>query len=61
MIRAGYQADVVVLDRDLLGAHPDFIPHTAVLTTIVGGDVVWNAGSSSAISDVGAGKVPGTR
>jgi predicted amidohydrolase YtcJ len=50
MLRAGYEADVVILDKDLLGVHPDFVPRAAVMTTIVGGDVVYNAGSARVIA-----------
>jgi predicted amidohydrolase YtcJ len=50
MLRSGYQADVVILDKDLLGVHPDFVPRAAVMTTIVGGDVVYNAGSARAVA-----------
>jgi predicted amidohydrolase YtcJ len=46
----GMSADVVVLDHDLLGAHPDVIPHTGVMATIVGGEVVYQAGEARVIA-----------
>jgi predicted amidohydrolase YtcJ len=59
----GYQGDVVVLDRDLLGSHPDFIPKAAVMATILGGEVVYDAigGSQTEIAPVEAGRVPAAR
>ncbi len=42
-ISPGYAADLIVLDRDILAIDPELIDETRVLTTIVGGDVVFEA------------------
>lgn len=42
-ISPGYAADLIVLDRDILTIDPELIDETRVLTTIVGGDVVYEA------------------
>jgi predicted amidohydrolase YtcJ len=60
-IRPGFAGDVVVLDRDLLSSHPGFIPQTAVMATVVAGEVVWDAGSPRDLSPVAPGNVPGAR
>jgi predicted amidohydrolase YtcJ len=39
----GYDADLVVLDRDLMHVSPDEILQTKVLRTVVGGKTVWKA------------------
>jgi len=39
-IRAGLQADLVILDRDLLGEGPSAIVGTGVVATVIGGRVV---------------------
>jgi predicted amidohydrolase YtcJ len=55
----GYQADVVVLDHDLLGAHPDFIRHARALATIVAGEVVYEDEGGNEVQALPAGAVPG--
>jgi predicted amidohydrolase YtcJ len=42
-LRLGMKADLVILDRDLLTIPPETIDQTAVVTTIVGGKVVYRA------------------
>lgn len=42
-IRAGLQADLVILDRDLLAEGPSAIVGTGVLATVIGGRVVHRA------------------
>jgi predicted amidohydrolase YtcJ len=44
MIKPGYLADIVVVDRDLLTITEDQIMKTKVDYTIVGGKVVYNSG-----------------
>ena len=39
----GFAGDVVVLDHDLETCHPDRIPQTTVMATVVGGEVVYQA------------------
>jgi predicted amidohydrolase YtcJ len=44
MIKSGYLADVVILDRDLLTIPEDQIMKTKINYTIVGGKIVYNSG-----------------
>lgn len=46
MIKTGYLADIVIVDRDLLTIHENEIMKTKVDCTIVGGRVVHTSGSS---------------
>ncbi|MCB9848245.1 MAG: amidohydrolase [Phycisphaeraceae bacterium] len=39
-LKPGYDADFIILDRDILNIPIDQIPETTVTTTIVGGDIV---------------------
>jgi predicted amidohydrolase YtcJ len=41
-IAPGYLADLVVLDRDLTAIPPEAIERARVLTTVVGGKVVYS-------------------
>ena len=41
---AGHDADVVILDRDLLDGGPSAVPGTRIVATICGGRVVYRAG-----------------
>ncbi len=41
-IAPGYDADLTIFSRNPLVGEPREILHTAVLMTIVGGEVVWN-------------------
>jgi len=43
MIKVGMLADLVLLDRDLTKIAPESIPDTRILTTIVGGKIVYSA------------------
>lgn len=43
-IRPGYLADLAVLSQDIFTAPPPAVPGTTSLLTLVGGDVVWDAG-----------------
>ena len=43
MIKVGMLADLVLLDRDLTNIAPDTIADSRVLTTIVGGKIVFTA------------------
>ncbi|TRO55374.1 amidohydrolase, partial [Candidatus Bathyarchaeota archaeon] len=42
-IESGKLADLVILDRDLLSVPSDEIDQVKVLTTIVGGKIIYNA------------------
>jgi predicted amidohydrolase YtcJ len=46
----GYAADVVVLDQDIESCHPDLLPKTAVMATVVGGEVVYQATGRQVLS-----------
>lgn len=41
MIRTGYAADFIIIDRDVLAIDPDEIAETQVLLTVMGGKVVY--------------------
>jgi predicted amidohydrolase YtcJ len=41
MIRTGYLADFIIIDRDILEIDPDEIAQTQVLLTVLGGEVVY--------------------
>ncbi|HEV7671572.1 MAG TPA: amidohydrolase [Thermoanaerobaculia bacterium] len=43
-IRPGYLADLAVLSQDIFTIPPPAVPGTTSLLTLVGGDVVWDAG-----------------
>ena len=43
----GFAADVVVLDHDIATCHPDLIPKTAVMATVLGGEVVFRRRATS--------------
>ena len=43
MLRAGLAADVVVLDRNPFELGPDSLLQTRVVTTVVAGDLVFQA------------------
>lgn len=43
-IRVGYLADLAVLSQDIFTVPPPAVPGTTSLFTLVGGDVVWDAG-----------------
>lgn len=43
-LRPGYLADLAVLSQDLFAIPPEAIPATTSVLTLVGGDVVWDAG-----------------
>ncbi len=43
-IRPGYLADLAVLSQDVFAIPPAAIPATVSVLTLVGGDVVWDAG-----------------
>ena len=43
----GKYADIVVLSRDILSVPEDQVPGTKVLTTIVGGKVVYERGTEA--------------
>src|SRR5262249_9415424 len=43
LLKPGYLADFVVLDRDLFRVRPEQILHTRVLRTVVGGKTVHTA------------------
>ena len=44
MIKSGYLADIVILDKDLLTIPEDQIMKTKINYTIVGGNIVYNSG-----------------
>ena len=43
LLRPGADADLVVLDRDILGGGPSSIIGTRVALTVVGGQVVYRS------------------
>ncbi|HEX5718096.1 MAG TPA: amidohydrolase [Thermoanaerobaculia bacterium] len=43
-IRPGYLADLAVLSQDIFTIPPPAVPETVSLLTLVGGEVVWDAG-----------------
>lgn len=43
-LRRGYVADLAVLSQDVFTVPPPAIPETVSLLTVVGGEVVWDAG-----------------
>lgn len=43
-IKAGYLADLAVLSQDIFTIAPPVVPGTTSLLTLVGGEVVWDAG-----------------
>jgi hypothetical protein len=44
MIKPGYLADIVIVDKDLLTIPEDQIMKTKVVYTIAGGTIVYNSG-----------------
>jgi predicted amidohydrolase YtcJ len=49
-ITPGKLADMVLLDQDIFAIPPQQIRDTRVVTTIVGGNLVWEAGTTSKLS-----------
>jgi len=47
MIKTGYLADIVIVDKDLLTIPEDQIMKTKINYTIVGGKIVYNSEESS--------------
>ncbi|HET6711053.1 amidohydrolase [Amycolatopsis sp.] len=47
-LQQGKAADITIVDGDLLGADPHDLPGMKISATIIGGDVVYDAGSSAA-------------
>lgn len=47
-LRPGYLADLAVLSQDIFTVPPPLVPSTTSVLTLVGGEVVWNAGVVSA-------------
>jgi predicted amidohydrolase YtcJ len=47
-LKPGYVGDITVVDGDILGSDPHALPGMKIATTIVGGAVVYDAGSSAA-------------
>jgi predicted amidohydrolase YtcJ len=43
MLKTGYWADFVVVDRDVMNCPPEQIPGTRVLRTVIGGQPVYAA------------------
>ena len=47
MLRRGFLADLAVLSQDIFTIPPPEVPETVSLLTVVGGEVVWDAGALS--------------
>lgn len=45
LLQPGYLADLAVLSQDVFTVPPFAIPGTTSLLTLVGGEVVWDAGA----------------
>lgn len=48
-LKPGYLADLAVLSQDIFTIPPPLIPETTSLLTVVGGEIVWDAGAISAL------------
>jgi len=50
-LKAGYKADIVLLDRDITTIRPEDIGNAGVSATIVGGKVVYEAQKAADVPD----------
>lgn len=43
-LKRGYLADLAVLSQDIFTVPPPAVPQTVSVLTVVGGEIVWDAG-----------------